>query len=228
MKRTAIIIFILISYNCTNSYDKETSNIKTRTIIKGNVSDIERGLNIENFKIVLNRYWDGWSVVQYALHSEFIDSVRTDSNGNYEIIFDYIRGERYGYEAQYYGDPYYTEFIGNESIKEGEKNIQNINAWYPTILKLNVKARNNDYPHLRISNSVAGSNYRSIGATADFYKRDVDSIVYLKSKPNSDIKLLFYYSTGYPNGNFHSKEVFIRTTLLDTINLSYEIDCHSF
>ncbi|MFK8060070.1 MAG: hypothetical protein AB8B78_08275 [Polaribacter sp.] len=225
-----IIYFLLIPFlfSCSDSYNKETSDIKTKTIIRGNVSDFTRGFPVENFKIVFNRYWDGWSVVQYAQHSEFIDSVRTDLNGNYEIIFDYIKDEKYGFKKQYYGSPYYTDFINGSKIIAGEENTQDIDAWYPTILKLNVKVRNNDYPHLRISNSLADNNYSSIGPVASFYKRDVDSIVYLKSKPNSNIKLKFYYSTGNSNSDFHSKDTMLRTSLLDTINLSYIIDCNTF
>jgi hypothetical protein len=229
MKKLIIYGTIFLTMlSCNENYERPLSQIKTKTIIRGNVSDIERKIPIDNFKIVFKRYWDGWSVVQYALKSELIDSVRTDSKGNYEIIFDYIQNEEYGFEKQYYGSPYYTDFIESSKIIPGEKNIQNIDAWYPTILKLDVKVRNNNHPHLRISNSIAGNKYSSIGPTADFYKKDVDSIVYLKTKPNTLINLKFYYSTGNSNQDFHFKDTLINTSLMDTINLSLKIDCNTF
>lgn len=221
------LVPLILIFSCSDSYYNETSDIKTSTIIKGNVSDLERGFPIENFKIVFNRYWDGWSVVQYARKKEFIDSVRTDSNGNYKIVFDFIKGEEYGFEAQYYGMPYYTEFINPKRIKEGKENIQNINAWYPTILKLNLKVTNNENPALRISNEIIG-NSNFISGGDGIYKREVDITIYLRTKPNSKIKLNMTYSTGTRNEDFHFRNEFLTTDLRDTIELSYDIDCKKF
>lgn len=203
------------------------SDIRTETTVKGNVSDITRGIPIKNFKVALYRFWD--PVSQYAVDSELVDTVRTDKNGDYKIKFDFIDGNRYGFRKQYYGIPYYTEFLYGSRIVPGRENTQNIDAWYPTILKLNIKLKNNEHPPLRIiSSRLIKGKYESVGATADFFEKNIDSIVYLRSKPKFEIKIIFTYATGYSNADFHKKEIFSKTSLLDTINFSLDIDSSTF
>ena len=216
---------IFIIFSCSDNLDPSIEKIET--IVNGNVSDIERDIPIGNFKIVLLRVWDDWSVVQYALGSEFIDSVRTDIDGNYSITFDFIKGERYVFEKQYYGSPYYTERFGNTSIVEGNVNTININAWYPTILKLNLTVTNNDYPAMRISSHINDNNNLHF-ATVDIFEQEADTIAYMNSKPNSKASLNFHYSTGYSNADYHHYIEEIETTLQDTIHLSYTVNCLNF
>ena len=224
MKKILIIsIFsIFILFSCSD-FNSSTETIETT--VKGNVSDIERNIPIEDFKIVLLRVWDDWSVVQYVLGTEVIDTVRTDVNGNYSITFDYIKGERYCFEKQY--GRYYTESVGNTDIIEGEINTRNIDAWYPTILKLNLNVINNDYPAMRISSHVIENNGLSF-ATVDIFEQEIDTIAYIRSRPNSNVKLNFHYSTGNSNADYHHYIEEFTTTLQDTINLSYTVDCSSF
>ncbi|MCH7524611.1 MAG: hypothetical protein IIC74_06280 [Bacteroidetes bacterium] len=221
-----VLVFTVLNVSCVKNDIIEPEET-IETIVRGNVLDVERNKPIKNFKIVLLRIWDDWSVVQYFLNSEVIDSVRTDINGNYTITFDYIKGERYAFEKQYYGYPYYTESIGNTSINEGVINIRNINAWYPTILKLNITVTNNDYPPMRISSEIVGNNNLHF-ATIDIFEQEIDTIAYINTKPNSNIELNFHYSTGYSNSDYHYHIESLTTTLQDTISLSYNIDCNSF
>jgi len=224
MKNLILLVFVFTLFSC----NKSSEQIETvETIVKGNVSDIERNIQIENFKIVLVRVWDDWSGVQYFLNREVIDSVRTDINGNYSITFDYIIGERYLFQKQYYGSPYYTESIGNTDIVEGNINIRDINSWYPTILKLDLNVINNDYPAMRISSEVLSNSSLSF-ATVDIFEQNVDTTAYIKSKPNSNVELNFHYSTGNSNGDYHHYIEGFTTSLQDTINLSYTIDCSTF
>jgi len=227
MKNLIILLFVFIIFSCNNDFNSSEQVEIIETTIKGNVSDVERNFPIENFKIVLLRVWDDWSIVQYAPGSEVIDSVRTDANGDYAITFDFIKGEKYGFRKQYYGSPYYTESIGNTTIVEGTINVRNINAWYPTILKLNLNVTNNDYPAMRISSHVLENSHLGF-ATVDIFEQDVDTIAYIRSKPNSNIELDFHYSTGNSNADFHHYIEEFTTSLQDTINLSYTVDCSSF
>ena len=227
MKNLIVLIFVFIVFSCNNDFNSSEQVEIIETTVKGSVSDVERNIPIENFKIVLLRVWDDWSVVQYAPSSEVIDSVRTDANGNYSITFDFIKGERYSFQKQYYGSPYYTESTGNTNIVEGNINIRNINAWYPTILKLNLNVTNNDYPAMRISSHVLENSSLHF-ATVDIFEQDLDTVAYIKSKPNSNVELNFHYSTGNSNGDYHSYIEEFVTSLQDTINLTYTIDCSTF
>ncbi len=228
MKELTLIVFMSLVISSCELSESHTEAIETtETTVEGHVSDIERSIDIENFKVVLVRTWDDWSVVQYVLGIEIIDSVRTDAHGNYSMTFDYIHGERYGFLKQYYGSPYYIEFIQNRPINKGVTNIRNIDAWYPTILKIELNVTNNEYPHLRLSNKIIGnSNFHF--ATADIFETNIDTIVYQRTKPNSQVELNFHYSTGYTNDDYHYYLENVTTTLRDTINLLYNIDCSTF
>ncbi len=224
--RTHILngIFALLAlFSCTTSEEI----ITIPTIVKGHVYDVERGIDIENFKLVLV-----WSSINSGgdlagVQIEEIDSARTDIGGRYSISFNYIPGKRYGFLKQYYGDPYHTEFQADYSILEGKTNVVDVNAWQPMTLKLNLQVTNNDNPELGIANEVSsGPFYNFIGAR--IHEQAVDTTVYLTTKPNADIELQFYYSTGTSNADVHKRFEYLRTTVADTLELSYEIDCSLF
>ncbi|MFD1614658.1 hypothetical protein [Gelatiniphilus marinus] len=218
---------IFIFFSCY--VDDELESVKTtETIIKGHVSDIERNIDIEGFRIVLARiYYCRTSFFINGPCSEIIDTVYTDVNGLYSIKFDFIHGEQYGFIKQYYGFPYYYEFINPIEIEMGIENIRDIDAWYPTILKIELNVTNNNNPHLRLSNRIVDNkNFRF--PTVGVFKKDIDTTVYQKTRPNSAIELMFYYSTGYSNADTYRRFENITTTLQDTINLSFKIDCSTF
>lgn len=225
-----IILILALTFLTISCIENESDNQieTTKTTVKGNVSDIERDIDIENFRIVLARfYYCGTTDFFNSDCSEIIDTVFTDTDGFYSLKFDFILGERYGFIKQYYGNPYYTESIGNTNIEEGKINIRNINAWYPIILKLELRVTNNDNPFLRISNKVIDNSSLHF-ATADIFERDIDTVVYIRTKPNSDIELNFHYSTGNSNNDYHQFLENLTTTLQDTISFSYNIDCATF
>lgn len=217
------IFTFLTLFSCTTS--EEITAIPT--VVKGHVYDVERGIDIENFKLVLV-----WSSINSGgdlagIHIEVIDSAQTDIRGKYSISFDYIPGKRYGFLKQNYGDPYHTEFLADYSIIEGKTNVVDVNAWLPVTLKLNLQVTNNDNPDLGINNEVSsGPFYNFIGAR--IHEQAVDTTVYLTTKPNADIELLFYYSTGTSNSDTHKRYEFLRTNVEDSLELSYEIDCSLF
>jgi hypothetical protein len=227
MKKTSLIILSIVLYSCLNSSEtiEKPNTIETRII--GKVSDFERDIPIENFKIVLLRFWDDWSGVHYYLGREYIDSVRTNANGEYSLTFDFVEGEEYGFEKQYYGIPYYTKRKCNSSIVGGNINTCNIDAWKPSVLELSLKVKNNNNPPMRINNHNLEDEYLNFPRVSIF-KQQIDTIIYLKNKPNSKSIIEFYYNIGYNNGTHFKYSDQIETALLDTLKLSYEIDCSTF
>jgi len=201
---------------------------KTKTTVRGRVYDVERNRNVPDFKRHLIRSWPCTSVVQAAICSETVDSTRTDENGRYEFVFDYIHdGKRYGFN--YVSEnPYRTESLQDyDSIIPGEVNIIDVNAWKPVTIRLNLQVSNNDHPPLNVNNKVIATGYSHF-AHESIYEKDKDTTVYILSKPNSRVRLNFYYSTGYSNGNYHSFKDTVQTTLQDTISFDYTIDCSKF
>lgn len=221
-------VLVLLS-NCYTEGEIQEKGIPTK--VKGNVSDVERGKPVADFKIVLIRWWCGstnWDL--YGCDHEVIDSARTDKNGNYAIQFDFMPDQNYGFlhGSMYYQSPYFVDFIENsDPIVAGEEYVQNIDAWLPVILKLNLHIINNDHPNLGVNVYLPFPNTSNLGG-ASIAEQAIDTTVYFKAKPNSEMEIVFHYTTGYSNSEAFKKYEFITTTLQDTLELSYDIDCSSF
>ncbi len=210
--------------------DKDTVEFeRVRTIVSGNVSDVQRNKNIPNFEVRLIRSSIFVTLGGSGIQSEEVATVLTDALGNYEIEFDYIKdGKDYGFEKVYYGFPYHTNFIHDYGpIVPGETNMRNMDAWRPVKIKLSLEVRNNNNPPLLIDNEVVETGYSNF-RQASIRAVDTTAIVYLDSKPNAAVKLNFHYTTGYSNSDYHSKTELIQTTLQDTISFSYLVDCSMF
>ncbi len=227
MMTFALSALYLIS--CSKDDIKSEQFPKIKTTVKGRVYDVERNVNIPNYKRHLIRFWQCTSVVQAAICSETIDSMRTGENGQYEFVFDYIQdGKIYGFEKVYETPYYHTEGIqGHDTIIPGESNIIDLNAWRPVFIRLNLKVSNNNDPPFLVDNEIIETGYFSF-PQASIYEKERDTTVYLMSKPNSRVELNFHYSTGYRNGNYHSFKDTVQTTLQDTISFDYTIDCSKF
>ncbi len=234
MKNTIKLIlslFILIIVSCS----PEDEGIKDKGIpteIRGNVSDNIRGINIVGYKIKLVKNWRSCSNWMCGWVSEEIETVYTDSYGNYTIKFNYKlnEGESYAFEEQYYGTPYYPEYLPSSSsgVIAGQTNIKNINAWKPIQLKLNLNILNNNFAPLHVRNEIGDSN-ESFLNTENIYEPNINKSYYLGSRPNSDIKIIFWYYTGSnPVPTLHQKTVLYHTTLEDVNELNYTIDCSTF
>lgn len=63
----------------------------------------------------------------------------------------------------------------------------------------------------------------------NIYEENITKTYTLRSKPNRDIKIIFWYYTG-PNSApiLHEKTFSYRTTLADVHTLNYTIDCSTF
>lgn len=202
---------------------------QVKTVVKGNVSDIQRNIDISNFEIKLVRSWSCGSLGGSGLCMEEVASVFTDELGNYEIEFNFIMdGKDYLFEKVYYGDPYHTEYVKDYSpIIPGEENIRNIDAWRPVKIKLNLQIRNNNNPPLLTDNKIVESDYFDFPQVS-IHEKNTDTIIYLDSKPNSSVELNFHYTTGNTNSDYHSKKELVQTNLQDTIAYSFQINCSDF
>ncbi len=223
-----LVIITLFFISCGKNDDTDEFE-RVRTIVKGNVSDVQRNKNISNFEVKLVRSSIFVTLGGSGIESEEVSTVLTDEFGNYEIEFDYIKdGKNYGFEQVYYGTPYHTSFIHEYSpIIPGETNIRDMDAWRPVKIKLNLEVQNNNNPPLLIDNEVVETGYSHF-LQASIHAIDTTAIVYLDSKPNAAVKLNFHYTTGNSNSDYHSKTEMIQTTLQDTISFSYLIDCSTF
>jgi hypothetical protein len=198
--------------------------------LKGHVYDSVRGLNISGYKMVLVKTWPSCSGVKCGTASKEIATAHTDEKGDYSITFDYKLkdGESYYLSEQYYGFPYYPEYLQKTVINPGTINRVDINAWRPIELKVNDEVLNNTNGPLHLRNEIISIN-KSLRATEFIYEQNITKTFYLRSKPNSDTKIIFWYYTG--SNSFpilHEKTFLYRTTLDDLQTLNYNIDCSTF
>ena len=136
-----------------------------------------------------------------GIASEEVATTYTDSNGNYSITFNYKlkEGESYGLEEQYYGTPYYPEYLPttmNNGIIAGQTNILNINAWKPIALKLNLNISNNISAPLHVRNEI-GNNNQSFLNTENIYEQNISKTYNLRSRPDSDITVSYTHLDVY-------------------------------
>lgn len=218
-------ILILSFISCSKEDD-----VGVQTVLKGHVSDNIRGINIEGYKIVLVKSWVSCSNFMCGTSSQEIATTYTDENGDYSITFNYklSEGESYGLSEQYYGTPYYSEYLSSKRIVAGKTNIKDINAWRPIELKLDVKVLNNDNAPLHIRNEIVNGDPRLFG-TEFIYEQNIHRTYTLRSRPDTDIKIIFWYYTGDNSARtLHEKTMLYHTTLDDVNALSYTIDCSTF
>lgn len=223
-----LVIVTLFLISCGRN-DDNVEYERVRTIVQGNVLDVQRNTNISDFEVKLVRSSIFVTLGGSGIESEEVATVLTDEFGNYEIEFDYIKdGKNYGFEQVYYGTPYHTSFLHEYGpIVPGETNIRDIDAWRPVKIKLNLEVQNNNNSPLLIDNEVVETGYSRF-KQASIHAIDTTAIVYLDSKPNAAVKLNFHYTTGNSNNDYHSKTEMIQTTLQDTISFSYLVDCSTF
>lgn len=226
-----IAFLILLSINSC-SKDEITVDLGIPSELKGKVSDNIRNTDISGYKIKLVTSESSCSNWICGLKLKEVASTVTDINGEYSIKFNYKLkdGQSYGIEEQYYGTPYYPEYLPNDngSIKAGQTNMLNINAWKPITLRLNLNITNNTFGPLHVRNEIENSN-KSFLNTEFIYEQDIIKTYNLRSRPDSDIKIVFWYYTGTnPVQILHQKTILYHTTMDDVNILNYNIDCSTF
>src|SRR6266404_1312346 len=228
MKKSISMVMIFALLLSFISCKKEKDN-GVKTVITGHVSDTIRGINTSGYKIVLVKKTKT-SCANWECLTEFeeVATVYSDNNGDYSITFNFKLnpGQDYYLEEQYYGIPYYHESTsGSGGIIAGSTNTINMFVWKPIELKLAVEVLNNNNPPLHVRNELANNNTTLLN-TENIYEPNIKSIYSLKSRPNSDINIIFWYYAGSISSPvLHQKTILYRTTLDDMITLGYTIDC---
>jgi hypothetical protein len=230
MKKLINLFLSLILFqnfiSCSKDEIKEDLGIPTE--LKGHVSDNIRNTNIVGYKIVFQKSWSDCSNWACGIASQDIAIAYTDSNGDYSIKFNFKLkdGERYNIEEQYYGYPYFPEYLPTSTgIYAGQINRIDINAWKPITLRLNLTITNNTVAPLNVRNEIGNSNSSFLN-NESIYELNTTKTVELSSRPNSDIKIIFYY--GNSIGTYRSKTFLYHTTFNDVDILNYSIDCSTF
>lgn len=220
------IIFILL-FSLPACLKRSVGN---QTVVLGHVSDKARGINISGYKIVLIKSWRECRNFACGWVFDEVGTAYTNSNGDYSIVFNYKlkEGESYTIQEQYYGNPYYPEIQQLIIVERGLANVVDINAWKPVVLKLNLEVLNNTSKPLMVGNKLTGSE-KFLFNTENIYEQNIKKTYNLKTKPGSDIKILFWYldrSSPYPI--LHQKEMLYHTPLDYLYTLDIKIDCSTF
>jgi len=227
------IIFALVAIVSCISCKKENIDNGIPTVLRGHVVDSIRGINISGYKIVLIKEVGmncaGWLC---GTVTEIVAEAYTDNNGDYSIEFNYKiePGQGYYLEEQYYGIPYYHESSsGSGRIVGGAPNIINMNVWKPVELKVNVQVLNNHTPPLNLRNELAATHQRLLNVES-IYEQNITGTYLLRSRPDSDINISFFYYVNYasPNPIIHEKIIPYHTALDSAVTLNYVIDCSTF
>lgn len=234
MNNLKIIFFFIFSVlsiaSCSKEDIKTQNDIGIPTELKGNVKDYTRGINISGYKIVFVKSWR--KCVNYAcpLTIQEIETTYTDDNGNYSIKFNHKlnEGESYGLSEQYYGTPYYPEYLPSLIIKAGQTNIKNIDAWKPIKLQMNIEVLNNNNSPLMVRNEILNSDLTFYNPE-NIYEQNIVKTYNMISKPDQDVKIIFWYNGGTYSVPIIHQKIFTYHTTLDDVNvLNYSIDCSTF
>ena len=231
MKSILIIACCAIA-TCFISCKKKTDH-GIPTILKGHVMDSIRGTSISGYKITLiKKVGQDCANWQCGTIFENVATVYTDNNGDYLINFDHhvLPGQEYYYKEEYYGIPYFHESSsGTGAIVGCGTNIINVNAWKPVELKLNVQVLNNHTPPLNMRNVLASTNQTLLNVES-VYQQNMNSTYTLRTRPNSDINIIFYYTVNYasPTPTTHQMIIPYHSTLDSVTTLNFTIDCSTF
>ena len=145
-------------------------------------------------------------------------------NYNYKLT----EGESYGLEEQHCGTPYLPEYMYADKITTGKENVIKINAWKPIVLQLNMNIVNNNAPPL-VAELNCNNNYTF--GTEFTYEQTISKTVNIRTRPNSNIKIDFWYNKGkdqWGNSIRHLKTIDYKTSLDDFTALDFDIDCSQF
>ena len=234
MKSIILVVSLVATVSCI-SCKKENVIIRgIPTVLKGHVEDPIRGININGYKVVLEKkvgISSGGLMGMQGTTFEKAGEAYTDNNGDYSITFDHKleSGQGYFLAEQYYGIPYYHESsFSTGPIVAGATNIINMAAWKPVELKLNVQVINNNFPPLHIRNELAAT-HKTFLNVENIYQQNINGTYILKSRPDSDINIIFFYYTNSSSPTtLHQKIIPYHTTLDSTTTLNYIIDCSTF
>ncbi|MFC6999968.1 carboxypeptidase-like regulatory domain-containing protein [Rufibacter roseus] len=236
MQRIYKLIFKILFILCIVSCSQDDDDIGIETVISGHVSDLIRGEGISGYKVVLEKMCKPCGSGKTSTQIEEIATAITDANGNYSITFNYKLEDRESYiiSSKFNGVDFFTENYPTWDLKPGTTNMKNFSGWRPVRLRLTLNVLNNVNKPLMVRNEFTRSNpssnwgINSIGVQ-NIYEENITQTYILKSRPNDNTKLIFWYYTGpQPNRTLHQKTFSYPTSLDDMTDLSFTIDCSTF
>ena len=222
------IIFatLLVLLRCA----KEDEDILTRrTVIQGKIFDSSRNITKNGDTLIFEQTMDcsPRGVCGYPI-SKVLDTLITDANGDYYGEYDLVDGEYILRPQVGVGFSYFGGAVNEmDSIKLGKVNVIDFDIFSPIILEIKLKVFNNKSAPLYVNNEM-NEPFNITFQAEQILEENTEQIIYLKTRPNTDIELYFYYSTDTSNEDFHYKSEMIRTNLQDTTSISYTIDCSTF
>jgi len=210
-------------------------------LVKGQTKDIFRNIVSPGVKIIM-----------YGDHKK-LDSTISDVNGNYQL--EYTSDDYLHYHVKYFNSfknklPYNFElhsdnypdlfpttqncnYMGYIELEYDKENEIDVNAFVPVVWKVNTQVENNIHHKLR---SKSSCGYGSPKYYHHDYNRviikseNIDTLYYFTARPNTEMRLYFIYNPTPEDIHSNPEQVVypIQTTTIDTISLSYSIDCNSF
>jgi hypothetical protein len=241
LKLFTVTFILILLISCDKDDDQNREELPgIPTTISGNIKDHHRNINIENFEIKLIKVWTSPSGLFYTnYHTKLISTVYSDSNGNYQLNFDYNLRSDESYRFAFNEistNNYFHEFVSStgafyrdfdaSNLVAGESNILSLNAWIPIKLKFNLTVLNNHTPplntNIRYNGNLGFGTQRTYGNFNTFE---------IKTRPNSEINIIFWYIENYTSNNpiFHyAPNIVYQTDESEITELNYELDCNTF
>lgn len=246
MRKFTFILVLTLLFSCV----KDDHIIRSEkpgppSSIRGNVKDIYRNINIPNFEIKLMKSWwcSSGGILRTNTCKKEVTSVYTDVNGNYQLDYEYNLKDDETYYIRFNetdsGPFYYYNFFDSSNkptysyslsdlLVSGEKTVFNINAWKPITIKFNLTILNNHTPPLHTNIFYDGviTNHTSSNIN---YEDGLHSFE-MEARPNSEIKIQFWYIENYNSKNptSHYAPIIKYTTDESDTKLDFEINCNDF
>lgn len=197
-----------------------------QTTITGTISEKFTGTKIANYKITLIKAWRHCSNFMCGWSGEEVAFAYTDEKGRYSIQFDYKLAEGQSYALdQDDNNPYYQDDKSTPIILPGKENIINFELWKPVKIKVNLVFKNNITPPLIAGVSIDNTYTFN---TENIYEMEGKKTVELWTRPGSNISIDFWYLESYASSVRHLITMPFTTTLDETYELDYEVDCATF
>lgn len=234
---------LLIHFSCFKDDNVRSELPGIPTSISGTVKDYHRGRNINDFEIKLVKTWscsNGGIFSNNTCEKEIVIAY-SNNDGNYNLDFIYNLRDDETYQI-YFNELetnfYYVEFVSpsgeivdyydTSAIIKGQENILNINAWIPVKIKFNLTVLNNHTPPLITGLEYNGENEFATNFT---YENEEFETFELRTRPNSEIDIKFWYienyTTNHPTFHFAPTVPFV-TDESEVTELAFEIDCNDF
>lgn len=191
--------------------------------VTGRCYDNNRNLPITNLTVYIAEYID--DPVLGLTFSRYIDSTRTDQNGNFDISF-VTTGEGVQYQLSikwpdvnwltYSGYPFVIKDIGT-------KNIINVELAELSILEAKIKIVENTRPPFR-----AGTDYFSF---YELYGANKDTTIFFRVMPNRKTRIFFFISVDTVSDYYYREQldtINIEGDFSDTVRAEFELHPNQF